>query len=204
MIKVTITTNANRTTDIVSGSTTIREVFEKNNVNYTKGSLSVDGINLRPGDLDKSFDNLGVVEKCFLNCIIKADNAANVKIVGSACVVTSSVKLEDYKLVEKYRPEALKLYDEDNEHEVIFAVSTTENEAGSIDKYGAEFGPVASSEGYATITMLIVPGDDTREVVKEKMGVGLLRLNKIEEGIAAALESIREEDAMIEQFITEE
>ena len=60
MIKVTLGNNLKKETVIVDENTT---------------TLHLDGATLRPGDLDKTFGELGIKEKCFLLNVVKADNA---------------------------------------------------------------------------------------------------------------------------------
>lgn len=75
MVKVTVGNNVKRESVIVDASTTLRSVLENAGVDYTKGTTHLDGASLNPGDLDKSFQQLGVTEKCFLLNVVKADNA---------------------------------------------------------------------------------------------------------------------------------
>ena len=76
MIIVTYGTNLNRSTsDPINANTTLREFCEENGINYAGSSLTLDGASLRPGDIDKSFADMGVTERCFLLSVVKADNA---------------------------------------------------------------------------------------------------------------------------------
>ena len=73
MIKVTIGTNTSRSSVIVDPNKTLREVLEDNGVDYSTGTLHLDGVTLTPGQLDKSFAELGITEKCFLINVVKGD-----------------------------------------------------------------------------------------------------------------------------------
>lgn len=75
MVKVTVGNNLKRESVIVDASTTLRSVLEDANVDYTRGVMHLDGSSLNPGDLDKSFADFGITEKCFLLNVVKADNA---------------------------------------------------------------------------------------------------------------------------------
>lgn len=75
MIKVTIGTNVTRKTVIVPATTTLRTVLTDNEIDYARGTVNLDGCSLQPGDLDKTFADLGVTETCFLLRVDKADNA---------------------------------------------------------------------------------------------------------------------------------
>jgi hypothetical protein len=76
MIKVTMGNNVKRKTEILEESTTLREALESAEIDYTTGIMNLDGSTLNPGDLDKTFAEFGIVEKCYLLNVVKADNAA--------------------------------------------------------------------------------------------------------------------------------
>ena len=75
MSRVTVGNNVKRDNVIVNDQATLRSVLEQQGVDYTRGSLTLDGSTLQPGALDKSFAEFGIKEKCFLMQIVKADNA---------------------------------------------------------------------------------------------------------------------------------
>lgn len=75
MIKVTVGNNVSRSSVIVDENTTLRKVVEDAGIDYTRGVMHLDGSSLQPGDMDKTFADFGVTEKCFLLSVVKADNA---------------------------------------------------------------------------------------------------------------------------------
>ena len=75
MIKVTMGNNVKRKTEILDDSTTLREALEAAEIDYTTGIMNLDGSTLNPGDLDKTFADFGITEKCYLLNVVKADNA---------------------------------------------------------------------------------------------------------------------------------
>lgn len=75
MLKITVGTNTNRKTVMVSEDTTLRQVLEDNGINYSAGQTSLDGCVLQPGDMDKSFADMNVTEKAYLVVVQKMDNA---------------------------------------------------------------------------------------------------------------------------------
>lgn len=75
MIKVILRNNVGKLETIVDENSTLRTVLEDNEVNYTSGVTSLDGASLRPGDLDKTFADFGITDKCWLLNVVKADNA---------------------------------------------------------------------------------------------------------------------------------
>ena len=75
MVQVTMGNNIKRATDVVDENRTLRSVLEENDINYTSGVTTLDGCPLHAGDLDKTFAEHGIREKCYLLCVTKADNA---------------------------------------------------------------------------------------------------------------------------------
>lgn len=76
MVKVVVGNNVKRESVIVDSSTTLRSVLEDAGIDYTRGVMHLDGSSLMAGDLDKTFADFGIAEKCFLLNVVKADNAA--------------------------------------------------------------------------------------------------------------------------------
>lgn len=75
MIKVTLGTNLKRESQLVEETSTLRSALEAAGIDYSVGMITLDGATLRPGDLDKTFAEHGITEKCFLLSVVKADNA---------------------------------------------------------------------------------------------------------------------------------
>ena len=75
MIKVTVGNNVKRESVLVDKTATLRSVLEENEIDYTRGVMHLDGSSLNPGDLDKTFEQMGITEKCFLLNVVKAGNA---------------------------------------------------------------------------------------------------------------------------------
>ena len=125
---------------------------------------------------------------------------AKVTIVGDALVITSTIKLEDYKKVKANRPEALKLKDDDGN--TFFAVGVSEG-IGAINEWSIEFsGETHDEHKYATLTCNIDGGGTVEEIkndVAEDIGVALINLAKIEEMIPGVLAEIKaERDKVLE------
>ena len=74
MIKIIVGTNTNKKTLIVEPTRTLRSVLEEAETDYTTGSLHLDGATLKPGDLDKTFADFGITEKCYLINVVKSDS----------------------------------------------------------------------------------------------------------------------------------
>lgn len=75
MIKVTLGNNVKRETKVVPESSTLREVLENTGIDYNTGVMHLDGATLQPGDIDKTFQEFGIKDRCFLLNVVKADNA---------------------------------------------------------------------------------------------------------------------------------
>jgi hypothetical protein len=75
MIKVTIGTNTNRKAVNVDPNRTIKSVLDEQGINYTTGTLHLDGATLQPGEINKTFADFGITDSCYLISVVKADNA---------------------------------------------------------------------------------------------------------------------------------
>ena len=204
MISVTAANNVGKKTVIVSDETTPRQVLEDNNIIYSRNVIHLNGSPLSQEELDTSFAKLGVSTSCTISAIVKADNAAGIAIVGESVVITSNLKLSDYKMIAKYRPSKLVLKGGDDGKEVVFAVGVTSNPKGSINKVGAEFGSEAhDGTGRATITFDLPQTDgDVKDAVAEYIGSSILDLNKIEAILFSVIEEISAERTAVMESIT--
>ena len=130
---------------------------------------------------------------------------AKITIAGDAIVITSSQKLEDIKLLEKYRPKALSLFEtgENGKKDEVFKVGSTTGEGG-ITQFGASFGSTThDDEKFATITMSLPRGvTDAKKYVADTVGVAILNLNKVEAQFAEALAEVVAEKAAVMENIT--
>ena len=200
MVKITLITNNPREVDIVPETMTVREFLEKHNVNYGLASTSVDGSPVNSAGLDKSFAEHNVTTRAIVTSLPNKDNGAQAIVVGSSCVVKSSLTPEEIKRVKKFHPEALMMYDENNEP--VFAIDIDETQPGSIDDVGACFGNATSTDGKATITIVIDPAaEDPGELVYEKLGRSLLYLREMEENLVEMLPSMNDEERNIRSMI---
>lgn len=122
---------------------------------------------------------------------------ANIKKFGEAVVITSGAKLEDIKKIAKYRPEALTLYSEGEEKEPVFCVGLSDDRAGSVSKFGIEFGG-ASADGHAQVTAVYTgPEEGVAEALADTLGPQIVMLSKLEESFPGILEAIDADVAAI-------
>lgn len=76
MLRVTVGNNMNRNTVIVDSNTTLRQVLTDAGIDYSRGLTSLDGAYLQPGDIDRTFAELGITgDTCYLLNVVKTDNA---------------------------------------------------------------------------------------------------------------------------------
>lgn len=123
---------------------------------------------------------------------------AKIVIAGDAAVITSSLKLEDIRTVEKYRPKELVLYGGEDGKEPVYAVGSTTG-TGNINAVGASFGrETRDDHKLATITM-VIPSNvaDAKEFIADSLGAAIINLNKLEQKIPAVLEKISAEKAEV-------
>ena len=76
MIKVTMGNNLERKSEVVNANTTLRAALDMVGINYNCGMMNLDGSPLDDEDLDRTFADFGITDKCFLLNVVKADNAA--------------------------------------------------------------------------------------------------------------------------------
>lgn len=75
MVKIILGTNTSREELIVPKTTVLRTLLENNNVNYSVGTIHIDGCPIAQGDMDRTLEELNIKEKAFIIAIIKSDNA---------------------------------------------------------------------------------------------------------------------------------
>jgi hypothetical protein len=116
---------------------------------------------------------------------------AKTTIAGNSYVITSDVAMSDLETVQKYRPSALALVDEETK-ETYFKVGIG---SSSANDHGISFGGVTNDDKKLATATLSIPADveDAKEFVLDKAGLALANLGKIEAGIATALKDIKAE-----------
>jgi len=133
---------------------------------------------------------------------------AKISITGSAAVITSALKLEDLKLIKKYRPEALTLMGGKDNDEELYTIDVLENEApGAINRFGATFGTATRDENkLAVITAMInlegVENSKISDYVADLYGGAIMNINKLEATLPAVVEAIGKEREAIKSNIT--
>lgn len=221
IVSVTVRNNVTSKTVNVSSGTTVREIFNEAGMDYATGVVSIDGSSLPTGAIDKSLDDLGITSpRCFVMVTTKADNAsdceaevvaandtpvAKIQIIGNIAHIISSQKLEDIKLLKKYRPAVLSLMEGSGaEKHAVFSILTDGDKGGYVGQNGVMFSRVTTAEGNALVTLTAPEGTaDMKAWVQEEVGVAILQLRKVEAGFAAALAEVKAEKAAVAAAITE-
>lgn len=122
---------------------------------------------------------------------------AKVIVAGNAVVINSSVKLDDLKMVAKYRPEALTLMGGEKGTDPVFSIFVAPGK-GSISNIGAVFSEETRDDAkLATMTMVVDPDGDIKEFVADEIGQALINLSKLEEKLPEVVEEIKAERAAV-------
>lgn len=118
---------------------------------------------------------------------------SKVKIIGDAAVVTSTLKLEDIKLVKKHAPEALILKGGEKNEDIIFGLSAKDNIEGTINEFSITFGKETRDEH--KLAVLTINCGEAPEAIKEwfydKYGNTIMNLNTLEGKLPAVIEGIK-------------
>lgn len=125
-----------------------------------------------------------------------------IKIAGNAFVLTSKLKLETIKKLEKYVKNALVI-EEVNGEETNEIFKVMSGKVGSISKYGIVFA-TANKEGFATVTVTI-PEDvtDKKEYIKDNFACALVMLKDVEDLANETLTEFEKEYAKLDEEIEE-
>ena len=130
---------------------------------------------------------------------------AKITIAGDAVVITSTQTLENIKALEKYRPSALTLYEENENGKrvAVFKVGSTSGN-GAAGTFGISFNGVThDDQRLATVTLPAPAGAaDIKDAVAEMYGAIVLALEKVEAQIADAVAAVAAEREAVKANIT--
>ena len=127
MVNVILMSNTQRFKKICDEDSTILEILNDNNMDFSTGIVQVNGMAItaldtsigalaRPGDDGELKATLAVVAK--------SQNAAKIRTLGSATVIISDITKDQYDKAKKYAPDTLVLKDADGNE--LFMVSYKE------------------------------------------------------------------------------
>jgi hypothetical protein len=132
------------------------------------------------------------------------EKTVKIRIIEDACILTSQLKLEDIKRIEKVCPKALSLYttNEDGDLEELFKVAT--GKTAIVSNYGIVF-TKANKQGYAMITTLFPANTkDKKQWVLDNYAKVLFMLKDVERNVTEELERINDAYTKLENEIEEE
>jgi hypothetical protein len=75
MTKILLATPDNRKTVNEDDALSPKEIMDKHGINYSRGTVMIDGMILSAGQLRQSLTELGVTGDCTLSVTVKLDNA---------------------------------------------------------------------------------------------------------------------------------
>lgn len=75
MFELIIGTNTSRNKVICDLNSTLREALEAADIDYSVGSIHLDGASLQPGDIDRTFADMGITTTARLVQVVKGDAA---------------------------------------------------------------------------------------------------------------------------------
>lgn len=103
---------------------------------------------------------------------------ANIKVIGDAMIVTSAIKMEDIKLLQRLDPDSLVARDKDDEP--VYAVFT--GNSGFMENTGIRF-TGTDRNGFATTTILLPSATQNQreEFIKENYAMAITALQAMEE-----------------------
>lgn len=126
-------------------------------------------------------------------------------IAGTTITVKSNIKMDDMKKIAAYRPNALKLFDTDEDgHKIpVFSVGVTRPGMGCISDFGVCFGNTTFDDDKTCCVTIGIPEgtEDVRKFVSEKIGMSIVMLDKVEAQITPALEEIAIDEATVAEHI---
>lgn len=114
-------------------------------------------------------------------------------------VIKSSKKLEDIEFLQKFSPAALCITDEDGEPR--FSVGIAKSGDGRLNNIGAEFAPVADSNGLAKITIALPACDDVKDYIADNYGQAIANLKVIEADLGAYLGTAQQRRQEVKNMI---
>lgn len=75
IVNVKIGTNLNRTTIAVTSDKTIRQLLTEQGINYATTTIFLDGDTVQAGMMDKSLEEIGIKDECYIIASQKTENA---------------------------------------------------------------------------------------------------------------------------------
>ena len=124
-----------------------------------------------------------------------------VMIMGCACVIISSLTPEEIERIKAYEPKSLTLTRDRDEPFTI----DIDAGPGCITKENAVYSRVKSTNGKATITILLDPKtEDRTKAVSNEIGASLLKLDELEKQLLTRNECVKGMENTVLSMISRE
>jgi hypothetical protein len=75
MIQVLVGNSTERQTVIIEPTQKLKKTLDDQRIDYSTSQIYLDGSTLKPGDLDKTFADFSISEKCMLIAVVKQNNS---------------------------------------------------------------------------------------------------------------------------------
>lgn len=67
--------NTERYNKNINSEDTIKKVLQDEDIDYNTTTILIDGAPLGVGDINKTFDEMGITDTVYINAVVKASNA---------------------------------------------------------------------------------------------------------------------------------
>ena len=190
MLHITLLDNSRRMTVNIENEKTVGEALRENGFDTSIGMPMVNGTPVSFNDV------IGDVcgDDSYVSLTAKANNALEVRNVGSCSYLKSDISKQVYDAVRKYRKEKLSLHDDKGNQ--LFTLAYNDGKP-TIGNYAAEFSEV-SKDGFLAMPLL----KSKEHIIDELSGI-LLNIKAVETQVAAALESINADKQAVEAMFAE-
>ncbi|MBR1710999.1 MAG: hypothetical protein IJ719_19575 [Clostridia bacterium] len=207
MLKITLHEKDQFKNILVPESRTIRQVLVDNHIDYSAARIYVNALPIYSSGLDTKFSDMSDDTNHYIISIEPADykdpfefteelfqtaQCPKAFLFGNACIIVSSLSVDEINNIKHRKPELLQLVDENGE--AVFAMDI-EDGFGSLKEYGAVYSNRSTSEGKATITIIFDPSEkDLVNLMQTRLSIPLQRLLDLEKKILAETRGISESE----------
>lgn len=173
--------------EITAGvNATLKTVLENNEIDLDGRTIQVNGVTVLPM---MTLAEAKIKNGDFVSTSVKASSGSVATANGPAICITSSLTRAQWQTVLKYGdPECAVLYADEKKTQKIFEVTFADGVPGLIGEEFIIFSELNANEKFPTVAELLTE-PLTPEEIKELYGPVVLKLNKVEDQVSAALEA---------------
>ena len=210
MLKITLIERNRAHNILVPESKTIRQVLIENHIDYSNGDVYLNALPIQGNGLDVRFShiadevthyiisvNSGINDrgksgaadtKNVQGSLFRTSHAPKIYLISNVCIIVSALTSQEIMDIKHSRPDLLRITDENNDP--VFAMDI-ESGYGSLKEYGAVYSDRVTSEGKATITILLDSLEqDLSDVITNRLGLPFHKLIQLEKRILAETQGI--------------